>query len=62
MGSTKAAPAPWIDKEIICTALKKLKKAGVPGILTEMLKTSRQAGLKLFTELFNNVTKEKAVR
>ena len=54
-------PAPWIDKEVVRTGLKKMKDgkaAGVSGIVAEMLKASGEAGLQLCTELFNNIGKE----
>ena len=34
------------------------KAAGVSGIVAEMLKGSAEAGLEIFTELFNNIVKE----
>ena len=64
MGNPKEGPAPWIDKEVVHTSLKKMKNgkaAGVSGIVAEMLKTSDEAGLELFTELFNNILKEEKV-
>ena len=64
MGNPKVGPAPWIDKEDVRTALKKMKEgnaAGVSGIVAEMLKASGEAGLELFTELFNNIVKEDKV-
>ena len=62
--SPKEGPAPWIDKEDVCTALKKMKDgkaAGVSGIVSEMLKASDEAGLEHFTELFNSIVKEEKV-
>ena len=62
MGSPKEGPAPCIDKEDVRTALKKMKNgkaAGVSGIVAEMLNASGEAGLELFTELFNNIVKER---
>ena len=64
MGSPKEGPAPWIDKQDVRIALKKMKNgkaAGVSGIVAEMLKASDEAGLELFTELFNNIVKEEKV-
>ena len=64
MGVSKEGPAPWIDKEIVRAALQKLKDseaAGASGIVAEILKASREAGLDLFTELFNNIVREEKV-
>lgn len=64
MGTPKEGPAPWIDKEYIRSALSKMKSgkaAGVSGIVAEMLKASGEAGLDLFTELFNDIVKEEKV-
>ena len=35
--------------------------AGVSGITAEMLKASREVGLELFTQLFNNIVEEEKV-
>ena len=64
MENPKKGPAPWLEKDAIYTALNKMedgKAAGVPGIVAEMLKASREAGLELFIELFNNIFKEEKV-
>ena len=54
MKSSKEGPALWIDKEVVCAALKKIKddKAdGVSGIVAEMLEASGETGLELYIEL-----------
>ena len=64
MENPKEGPAPWLEKDAIYTALNKMKDgkaAGVLGIVAEMLKASREAGLELFIELFNNIVKEQKV-
>ena len=60
----KEGPAPWLEKDAIYTALNKMKDgkaAGVSGIVAEMLKASGEAGLELFTKLFNIIVKEEKV-
>ena len=64
MENPKEGPAPWLEKDAICTALNKMKDgkaAGVSGIGAEMLKASGEAGPELFIELFNNIVKEEKV-
>ena len=64
MENPKEGPAPWLEKDAIYTALNKMKDgkaAGVSGIVAEILKVSREVGLELFIELFNNIVKDEKV-
>ena len=64
MENPKEGPAPWLEKDAIYTALNKMKDgkaAGVSGIVAELLKASGEAGLELFSKLFNNIIKEEKV-
>ena len=48
MENPKEGPAPWLEKDVIYTALNKMKDdkaAGVSGLVAEMLKASGEAGL-----------------
>ena len=64
MGHAKPGPPPLIGKDEVKKALKTMsdkKAGGISEVVTEMLKASGEIGLRLLSNLFNQIIKENKI-